>query len=96
MMLAQNFLIYLKALLAGVIMFIFTEVSVKQSDDKGIEGFILLVRVLFGLCLILMPWALLAILGDITGVVALSSPEFKVAVCMLLGAVIQIILCSWK
>lgn len=77
-------------------MFIITEVSRKKSDDRGIEKFTLLVRALFGLCLILMPWALLAILGDITGVVVLSSLEFKVAVCMLIGAVIQIIWCSQK
>ena len=77
-------------------MFVFTEAGVKQGDDKGIDFFVFLVRVFFGLCLILMPWALLAILGDITGVVTLPPLGFKVVVCMLLGAVMQIIWCSQK
>jgi len=76
-------------------MFTFTEICTKQGDDK-VEQFILLVRILFGLCLILMPWALLAILGDITGVVELSSFAFNLVVFMLLGAVVQLFLCSRK
>jgi len=77
-------------------MYIFTEAQTQQNDYKPFEDFMVIIKALSWLCLVLMPWALLAILGDITGVVELSSFAFNLVVFMLLGAVVQLFLCSRK
>lgn len=77
-------------------MYIFTAARTQYNDDRMLEGFIVFVKVATWLCLVLMPWAMLAMLGDITGVVELSSFAFNLVVFMLLGAVAQLFLYNRK
>jgi hypothetical protein len=66
------------------------------SKHKPIESVIVFIRVVLWLCLVLMPWLLLAVLSHVTGIVELSSLELKTTVFALLGSAIQIILYSQK
>jgi len=69
---------------------------ITYNNSKTIEGIVAFVKAALWLCLVLMPWVLLAGLGYITGIIELSSWELNMTVLMLLGAVLQIILCSQK
>ena len=66
------------------------------SKYKPIEVVSIFVSGVLWLCLVLMPWFLLAVLSHITGIVDLSSLELKTTIFALLGSVIQIILYSQK
>ena len=77
-------------------MYIFTEVQAQQNDSKPFEDFMVIIKAFSWLCLVLMPWAMLAMLGDITGVVVLSPFAFSVVVFMLFGAAVQLVLYSRK
>jgi len=77
-------------------MYIFTEAQAQQNGYKPLEDFMVFIKAISWLCLVLMPWAMLAMLGDITGVVVLSSFAFNLVVFMLFGAAAQLILYSRK
>jgi len=68
--------------------------QMRYRNSKSVENIAVFVKVVLWLCLVLMPWALLAVLGHITGVVELSSLELRMTVFALLGAVMQTVLCS--
>ncbi|MDQ7058892.1 MAG: hypothetical protein Q9N62_10930 [Ghiorsea sp.] len=77
-------------------MYIFTEAQAQQNDYKPFEDFMVIIKALSWLCLVLMPWTMLAMLGDIMGVVVLSPFAFKLVVFMLFGAAVQLVLYSRK
>jgi len=77
-------------------MYTFTVARTQHNDASVLEGCMVFVKVTTWLCLVLMPWAMLAIMGDITGVIELSSFAFNVVVFMLLGAVVQLFLYNRK
>ena len=66
------------------------------SKYKAMESLVVFISGALWLCLVLMPWLLLAVLAHITGVVELSPLELKINTLALLGSVIQIILYSQK
>ncbi len=64
------------------------------SKYKAMESIVVFISGTLWLCLVLMPWLLLAVLSHVTGVVELSSLELKMTILALLGSTIQIILYS--
>ncbi len=66
------------------------------SKYKAMESLVVFISGALWLCLVLMPWLLLAVLAHITGVVELSPLELKINTLALLGSVIQIILYNQK
>ncbi len=72
----------------------FTATDSQQTHQQIFGDISVVLKILSWLCLVVSPWSLLALVGEITNIAHLSVYELILAVGLLLGAIPQLVYCT--